>query len=82
MTNNALLGRLLSEHKLADYRRTGLIGCGSLLLPFLDGLRGVIASLNSDDRDAILGLYFSIAVLAVSLIFSGFSFWLTLTTEF
>ena len=72
MTNNALLGKLLSEHKLADHRRTGLIGCGSLLLlPILGGLWGVIASLNSDDRDAMLGLYFSIIILAVSIVLFG-----------
>lgn len=70
MTNNALLGRLLSEHKLADYRGSALFTCGCfLILPFIFGLWGVVASLTYARKtvDADLGFYFSIALAAVSL---------------
>ena len=47
MTNNALLGNLLSEHKLADSGRGALFTCGCfLILPFIFGLWGLIASLT------------------------------------
>jgi hypothetical protein len=70
MTGNALLGKLLSEHKLADYRRGGLFTCGCfLILPFIFGLWGLIASLTyaRETADADLGFYFSLALAAVSL---------------
>lgn len=65
-----LLGRLVSEHKLADYRRGGLFTCGCfLILPFIFGLWGLIASLTyaRETADADLGFYFSLALAAVSL---------------
>jgi hypothetical protein len=70
MTSNAPLGKLLSEHKLADPGRGGLFTCGCfLILPFIFGLWGLIASLTyaRDTADADLGFYFSIALVAVSL---------------
>ena len=70
MTGNTLLGKRLSEHKLADSGRGGLFTCGCLLiLPFAFGLWGLIASLTyaRDTADADLGFYFSIALVAVSL---------------
>ncbi len=70
MTNNPLLGKLLSEHKLADYRRSGLFTCGCfLILPLIFGLWGMIASLTYDrgSTDADLGLYFSLALVTASL---------------
>lgn len=70
MTNNALLGKLLSEHKLADSRGGGLFACGCfLILPFIFGLWGLIASLTyaRETVDADLGFYFSLALAAVSL---------------
>ena len=70
MTNNALLGKLLSEHRLVDHRKGGLFTCGCfMILPFLWGLWALIASLtyarNTPDSD--LGFYFSIALVAGSL---------------
>ena len=70
MTSNALLGKLLSEHKLADYGRSGLFTCGCfLILPFIFGLWGLVASLTyaRQTADADLGFYFSIALVTVSL---------------
>jgi hypothetical protein len=70
MTNNALLGKLLSEHKLTDSTRSGLFTCGCfLILPFIFGLWGLIASLTyaRETADADLGFYFSIALATVSL---------------
>ena len=70
MANNALLGKLLSEHKLGDYRGGGLFTCGCfLILPFIFGLWGLIASLTyaRETADADLGFYFSTALAAVSL---------------
>jgi hypothetical protein len=70
MTSNAPLGKLLSEHKLADYRRGGLFTCGCfLILPFIFGLWGLIASLTyaRETADADLGFYFSLALATVSL---------------
>lgn len=70
MTNNALLGKLLSEHKLADYRPRGLFTCGCfLILPFIFGLWGLIASLTyaRETADADLGFYFSLALATISL---------------
>jgi len=70
MTSNVLLGKLLSEHKLPDYSRTGLFTCGCfLVLPFLFGLWGLIASLTyaRHTADADLGFYFSLAIAAASL---------------
>ena len=70
MTGNALLGKLLSEHKLADYRRGGLFTCGCfLILPFIFGLWGLIASLTyaRETADADLGFYFSTALATASL---------------
>lgn len=70
MTDNALLGKLLSEHKLANYRRVGLFTCGCfLILPFIFGLWGLIASLTyaRETVDADLGFYFSSTLAAASL---------------
>ncbi len=70
MINNAPLGKLLSEHKLADSGRGGLFTCGCfLILPFIFGLWGLIASLTyaRDTADADLGFYFSLGLAAVSL---------------
>jgi len=70
MTSNALLGKLLSEHKLADHRRGGLFTCGCfLILPFIFGLWGLIASLTyaRETADADLGFYFSLALATASL---------------
>jgi hypothetical protein len=70
MTSNALLGKLLSEHKLADHRGGGLFTCGCfLILPFIFGLWGLIASLTyaRETADADLGFYFSLALAAASL---------------
>jgi hypothetical protein len=70
MTNNVLLGKLVSEHKLADDRRGGLFTCGCfLILPFIFGLWGLIASLTyaRETADADLGFYFSLALAIVSL---------------
>ena len=74
MTSKALLGKLLSEHKLADYRRGGLFTCGCFLLPpFILGLWGLIASLTyaRETADADLGFYFSIALAAICLALFG-----------
>lgn len=60
----------MGEHKLADYRRGGLFTCGCfLILPFIFGLWGLIASLTyaRDTVDADLGFYFSSALAAASL---------------
>jgi hypothetical protein len=70
MTNNARLGKLLSEHKLDDNRRGALFTCGCFwILPFIFGLWGLIASLTyaRETADADLGFYFSIALAAASL---------------
>ncbi len=70
MSNNALLGKLLSEHRLVDYRGGGLFTCGCFLIPpFIFGLWGLIASLTyaRDTADVDVGFYFSTALVAVSL---------------
>jgi hypothetical protein len=70
MSNNALLGKLLSEHKLADERRSGLFTCGCfLILPFIFGLWGLIASLTyaRQTPDVDVGFYFSLALVGVCL---------------
>jgi hypothetical protein len=70
MTDNALLGKRLSEHTLADSGRSGLYTCGCfLILPFIFGLWGLIASLTyaRDTADADVGFYFSTALAAASL---------------
>jgi hypothetical protein len=70
MTKNPLLGKFLTAHKLADYRRGGLITCGCvLILPFIFGLWGVVAALTyaRQTTDADLGFYFSIALATVCL---------------
>src|SRR5918997_608447 len=70
MTSNALLGKRLSEHKLADDRRGGLFTCGCfLILPFIFGLWGLIASLTyaRETADADVGFYFSLALATASL---------------
>ena len=70
MTQKALLGKLLSEHKLYDGRPGGLYICGCfLILPFIFGLWGLVASLTyaRGTSDADIGFYFSIAVVAVCL---------------
>lgn len=70
MSNNALLGKLLSVHKLADYGRGGLFTCGCfLILPFIFGLWGVIAALTyaRETADVEVGFYFSLALATASL---------------
>jgi len=70
MASNALLGKLLSEHKLADYSRAGLFTCGCfLILPFVFGLWALIASLTyaRNTSDADLGFYFSLGLVTASL---------------
>jgi len=70
MATKALLGKLLSEHKFADHRRGGLFTCGCfLILPFIFGLWGLIASLTyaRQTADADLGFNFSLALAAASL---------------
>jgi hypothetical protein len=70
MTNNALLGKLLSEHKLYDYRRSSLFACGCFLIPpFIFGVWGLVAALTyaRETSDADVGFYFSLALAAVSL---------------
>jgi hypothetical protein len=70
MTNNALLGKLLSEHTLADYRRGGMFTCGCFLIPpFIFGLWGLIASLTyaRETADADVGFYFSLTLVSISL---------------
>lgn len=65
-----LLGKLLSEHKLADDNRGGLFTCGCfLILPFIFGLWGLIASLTyaRETADADLGFYFSLSLATASL---------------
>lgn len=70
MATNALLGNLLSEHKLADYRPRALFACGCfLIVPFIFGLWALIASLTyaRSTADADIGFYFSLILVAVSL---------------
>jgi hypothetical protein len=70
MTNNALLGKLLSEHKLADSRASGLFTCGCfLIVPFIFGLWALIASLTYARQtvDADVGFYFSLILVGVCL---------------
>lgn len=70
MLNNALLGELLSEHKLADSGRRGLLTCGCFLMPpSVFGLWALIASLTYARKtaDADLGFYFSLALVIISL---------------
>lgn len=69
MNNNALLGKLVSEHSRRDYRRRGLLGCGLILiLPLGLGLWGMIASLTSDKNgDALAGLAVSLTIVGISL---------------
>jgi len=70
MPNKALLGKLLSEHRLADYRGSALFTCGCfLILPFIFGLWALIASLSyaRNTADADLGFYFSLALVIVCL---------------
>ncbi len=65
MLNKALLGRQLSEHRLADYGRGGLFVCGCFLIPpFVFGLWGLVASLTyaRGTADADVGFYFSTAL--------------------
>ncbi|HWN11445.1 MAG TPA: hypothetical protein VNO50_19610 [Pyrinomonadaceae bacterium] len=70
MTSNALLGKLLSEHKLAHHARSGLFTCGCfLILPFIFGLWALVASVTyaRQTPDADLGFYFSLGLVTVSL---------------
>jgi hypothetical protein len=70
MTDNTLLGKPLSEHKLAGDGRGGLYTCGCfLILPFIFGLWGLIASLTyaRETADVEIGRYFSITLAAISL---------------
>jgi hypothetical protein len=70
MSTNLLLGKLVSTHKLADYRRSGLTTCGCFLIfPFIFGLWGVVASLTyaRQTSDASLGFYFSLGLAATCL---------------
>lgn len=70
MNGNALLGKLLSEHRLADRGRGGLFTCGCfLILPFIFGLWGLIASLTyaRQTADVDVGFYFSLTLAAACL---------------
>ena len=70
MNSNALLGKLLSEHRLAGDGRGGLFTCGCfLILPFIFGLWGLIASVTyaRDTVDVDVGFYFSLALASASL---------------
>ena len=70
MTNNPLLGKLLSEHKLPDAGRRGFFTCGCFLMPpFVLGLWALIASLTyaRNTVDSVLGFYFSLALVGISL---------------
>lgn len=70
MSHNALLGKLLSEHRLAAHGRGGLFTCGCfLIVPFTFGLWGLIASLTYARQtiDADLGFNFSLGLVAISL---------------
>ena len=70
MTSDPLLGKLLSEHKLADHRRGGLFTCGCfMILPFIIGVWGLIASLTyaRETPDVDLGFYFSLSLATASL---------------
>jgi hypothetical protein len=70
MNNSGLLGKLLSEHKLGESRASSLYVCGCfLILPFIFGLWGLIASLTyaRDKVDADLGFYVSMGLVAISL---------------
>lgn len=70
MADNALLGKLLSEHKLPAPGRGGLFTCGCfLIVPFVLGLWGLVAFLTyaRNTADADLGFYFSTALAAASL---------------
>lgn len=70
MATNVLLGKRLSEHKLADYRPSALFTCGCfLILPFIFGLWALIASLTyaRETVDSDLGFKFSIMLVAGSL---------------
>ncbi len=74
MPENLLLGRLLSTHKLADYRRSGLTACGCfLILPFIFGLWGIVAALTyaRNTSDVTLGFYFSLGLAASCLALFG-----------
>src|SRR5687767_7897529 len=68
MTNNALLGKLMSEHRRDDYRGRGLFSCGLILiLPLICGLWGTFAALTSDKNgDASAGLTLSLVLVALS----------------
>jgi hypothetical protein len=76
--NGALLGKLLSEHKLTDSRGGNLYACGCfLIVPFIFGLWGLIASLTyaRDTIDADLGFYVSLGIVAICLgVFGLFAF--------
>ncbi|MGZ8843416.1 MAG: hypothetical protein ACXW18_07120, partial [Pyrinomonadaceae bacterium] len=67
---NALLGRLLSEHKLTGSGRRGLFTCGCFLMPpFVFGLWALIASLTyaRQTADVDVGFYFSLVLVTISL---------------
>jgi hypothetical protein len=69
MIDNVRLGKLLSEHKLADAGRKGLYTCGCLLTPpFVFGLWALIASLTyaRHTADVVVGFYFSLALVTIS----------------
>lgn len=70
MTDGAPLGKLLSEHRLADYGGGGLYVCGCLLaVPFIFGVWGVVAALTyaRGTADADVGLYSSAGLAGVCL---------------
>ena len=75
MTNNSLLGKLLSEHQRGDdtgrgrHSRRALLGCGLILiLPLIFGLWGSVAYFTSNKNDdATLGLAVSLALVGISI---------------
>jgi hypothetical protein len=74
MTTDGLLGKLLSEHKLAYSSGRSLFACGCfLILPFIFGLWALIASLTyaRQTADVEVGFYFSLSLVAACLVLFG-----------
>lgn len=72
---NLLLGRLLSTHRLDDYRWKDFIGCGVfLLMPLSCGITGLVVSLTGDTavREADEKISGFVATIVVSVALIGF----------
>ena len=77
---NPLLGRLLSTHRLDDYRWKDFIGCGVfLLMPLGCGITGLVVSLTGDaEAGGNIGDFVVAIVVSVALIgFFGLVFFLS-----